>query len=106
MPRNTRFGDYIKGDDSRQKLMAQRFVNEETLSSTEKYLEIAKKADLSPVTMATAWSMHWDFVASTIVGVRNVDQLEEIFSAFEVRLSDEILKECDEVHQQHKYPMG
>ena len=106
MPRNTRFGDYIKGDDSRQKLMAQRFVNEETLSSTEKYLEIAKKADLSPVTMATAWSMHWDFVASTIVGVRNVDQLKEIFSAFEVRLSDEILKECDEVHQQHKYPMG
>ena len=106
MPDNTRFGDYIKGGDSRQKLMAQRFVNEETLSSTEKYLEIAKKADLNPVTMATAWSMHWDFVASTIVGVRNVNQLDEIFSAFEVRLTDEILKECDEVHQQHKYPMG
>ena len=106
MPSNTRFGDYIKGGDSRQKLMAQRFVNQETLSSTEKYLGIAKKADLSPVALATAWSMHWDFVASTIVGVRNVDQLDEIFSAFEVRLTDEILKECDEVHQQHKYPMG
>ena len=106
MPSETRFGDYMREGDSRQKLMAQRFVNQETLSSTEKYLEISKKAGLSPVTMATAWSMHWDFVASTIVGVRNVGQLDEIFSAFDVRLTDELLKECDEVHQQYKYPMG
>ena len=106
MPSETRFGDYMREGDSRQKLMAQRFVNQETLSSTEQYLEISKKAGLSPVTMATAWSMHWDFVASTIVGVRNVGQLGEIFSAFDVRLTDELLKECDEVHQQYKYPMG
>ena len=106
MPSETRFGDYMREGDSRQKLMAQRFVNQETLSSTEKYLGISKKAGLSPVTMAVAWSMHWDFVASTIVGVRNVGQLDEIFSAFDVRLTDELLKECDEVHQQYKYPMG
>jgi len=106
MPSETRFGDYMREGDSRQKLMAQRFVNQETLSSTEQYLEISKKAGLSPVTMATAWSMHWDFVASTIVGVRNVGQLDEIFSAFDIRLTDELLKECDEVHQQYKYPMG
>ncbi len=106
MPSKTRFGDYMREGDSRQKLMAQRFVNQETLSSTEKYLEISKKAGLNPVTMATAWSMHWDFVASTIVGVRNVGQLDEIFSAFDIRLTDELLKECDEVHQQYKYPMG
>ena len=106
MPSETRFGDYMREGDSRQKLMAQRFVNQETLSSTEKYLGISKKAGLSPVTMAVAWSMHWDFVASTIVGVRNVGQLDEIFSAFDVRLTDELLKECDEVHKQYKYPMG
>ena len=106
MPSETRFGDYMRGSDSRQKLMAQRFVNEETMSSTEKCLEISKKAGLSPVTMATAWSMHWDFVASTIVGVRNVAQLDEIFSALDVKFTDELLEECDEVHQQHKYPMG
>ena len=96
----------MREGDSRQKLMAQRFVNQETLSSTEKYLEISKKAGLSPVTMATAWSMYWDFVASTIVGVRNVGQLDDIFSAFDVRLTDELLKECDEVHQQYNYPKG
>jgi len=106
MPKNTRFGDYVEGGDPRQKLMAQRFVNEGTLMATEKYLQIAKKIDISPVTLATAWSMHWDFVASTIVGVRNVDQLDDIFAALEVRLNDETLEECDAVHKQHLYPMG
>ena len=106
MPIDTRFGEYIKGGDSRQKIMAQRFVNESTLASTEKYLEIAEKVGISPVTLATAWSMHWDFVASTIVGVRNASQLDEIFAAFEVKLNDEVLKECDGIHQQYLYPMG
>ena len=106
MPKNTRFGDYVEGGDPRQKLMAQRFVNEGTLMATEKYLQIAKKIDISPVTLATAWSMHWDFVASTIVGVRNVDQLDDIFAALEVRLNEETLEECDAVHKQHLYPMG
>ena len=106
MPTNTRFGDYMKGGDARQKIMAQRFINEGTIASTGKYLEIAKKMGIDPVTLATAWSMHWDFVASTIVGVRNVDQLDEIFAALEVKLSRDVLKECDEVHQQYLYPMG
>ena len=50
--------------------------------------------------------MHWDFVASTIVGVRNVDQLDDIFAALEVRLNEETLEECDAVHKQQLYPMG
>jgi aryl-alcohol dehydrogenase-like predicted oxidoreductase len=105
-PENTRFGDYMRDTNPRQKMMADRFVNEGTLASTEKYLEIAKRNEMSPVTLATAWSMHWDFVASTIIGARTVDQLDEAFAALDLSLSDEIIKECDEVHQQHLYPMG
>ncbi len=86
--------------------MSERFVNEKTLASTEKYRAIAKSAELSPVTLATAWSMHWDFVASTIIGARSADQLDEAFAALDLSLSEEILKECDEVHQQYLYPMG
>ena len=105
-PVNSRFSDYVKDSNSRQAKMANRFVNERTLASTEKYLEIAKRADISPVTLAVAWSMHWDFVASTIIGARTVDQLGEAFAALDFSLSDEIIEECDEVHQQHLYPMG
>jgi len=105
-PVNSRFSDYVKVSNSRQAKMANRFVNERTLASTEKYLEIAKRADISPVTLAVAWSMHWDFVASTIIGARTVDQLGEVFAALDFSLSDAIIEECDEVHQQHLYPMG
>lgn len=106
LPVNSRFSDYVKGSNSRQAEMANRFVNERTLASTEKYIKIAKRADISPVTLAVAWSMHWDFVASTIIGARTVDQLGEAFAALDFSLSDEIIEECDEVHQQHLYPMG
>lgn len=106
LPVNSRFSDYVKGSNSRQAEMANRFVNERTLASTEKYIKIAKRADISPVTLAVAWSMHWDFVASTIIGARTVDQLGEVFAALDFSLSDEIIEECDEVHQQHLYPMG
>jgi len=86
--------------------MSKRFVNKDTLASTEKYLEIAKKASLSPVTLATAWSMHFDFVASTIIGARSADQLDEALASLEVSLSKDILSECNEVHNQIPYPMG
>ena len=105
-PANTRFGEYTHDSNPRQRAMAARFVNEGTLASTAKYVEIAKQAGMSPVTLATAWSMQFDFVASTIIGARSADQLDESLAALDVKLSDEILSKCDEVHQQIPYPMG
>jgi aryl-alcohol dehydrogenase-like predicted oxidoreductase len=61
---------------------------------------------MSPVTLATAWSMNFDYVASTMIGARTADQLEESLAALEVSLSDELMQRCDEVHKQHPYPMG
>ncbi len=106
IPKNCRFGDYSSDSSPRQKAMASRFVNDGTLASTAKYIEIAKEAGMSPVTLATAWSMNFDFVASTIIGARTADQLEESLAALDVKLSDELMKQCDEVHKQILYPMG
>ena len=86
--------------------MADRFVNEATLAATAQFLDIAKQAGMSPVTLATAWSMNFDFVASTIIGARTADQLEASLAALDVNLSDEVMKQCDEVHKQIPYPMG
>lgn len=105
IPKDSRFADY-KSADPRRKAMYSRFVNEGTLESTAKYLEIAKEAGMSPVTLATAWSMNFDFVASTIIGARTAEQLDESFAALEITLSDEIMKKCEEVHKEHLYPMG
>ena len=105
VPINSRFGEYSDAD-ARQRAMASRFVNEGTLASTAKYMEIAKEAGVSPVTLATAWSMNFDFVASTIIGARTADQLKDSLAALDVKLSDETMKQCDEVHKQILYPMG
>ena len=104
-PENARFSDY-RNADSRQKMMAARFVNEGTLASTERYLEIAREAGMSPVTLATAWSMNFDFVASTIIGARTAEQLDDSLAALDVVLDKSVMEQCDEVHQKHLYPMG
>ena len=106
MPKNCRFGDYHHAENPRQKAMAARFVNERTLASTERYLEIAQEAGMSPVTLATAWSMDFDFVASTIIGARSANQLDESLAALDVVVSKEIKEACDLVHKQILYPMG
>mgnify|MGYP003589650388 FL=1 len=102
----TRFGEYLHASETRLKAMYGRFVNEKTLGATAKYLEIAKRYELSPVTLAVAWSMHFDFVASTIIGARHASQLEESFKAFETKLSPEILREIEAVQKEILYPMG
>ena len=101
-----RFSDYLRSPNARQRLMAQRFMNDKTLASTQKYLKIAADFGLDPVTMATAWSKQFDFVASTIIGATNAEQLDATLAAMDLTLSEEILKACDKVHEEILYPMG
>jgi len=56
--------------------------------------------------MAIVWSKQFDFVASTIIGARKVEQLDDSLAAMDLELSQEILKECDKVHEEILYPMG
>ena len=101
-----RFTDYLNSPNVRQKSMATRFLNEKTLASTEKYIAIAKEAGIHPVTLATAWSKQFDFVASTIIGATSAEQLDPIFEAMDMTLDNEVLKACDKVHDEILYPMG
>lgn len=101
-----RFADYIQSPNKRQRLMAARFLNEKTLASTAQYIEIAKAAGIHPVTLATAWSKQFDFVASTIIGATSAEQLEPILKAMDLTLSKEVLQACDKVHEGILYPMG
>ena len=101
-----RFATYLKSPNQRQRLMAQRFMNDKTLASTQKYLKIAADAGLHPVTLATAWSKQFDFVASTIIGTTDAGQLDASLAAMNLTLSDEILRACDKVHAEILYPMG
>ncbi len=44
------------------------------------------------------------FVTSNIIGATNLKQLEENIKSIEIKLSDEIIKEINEVHQLYPNP--
>lgn len=104
-PDNSRFSKYLELG-GRQAVMAERFVNDKSIAATTAFMAIAAEAGLTPVTLATAWSKQHDFVASTIVGATRTDQLDDIFAAADVTLSDETLKKINSVSRDIMYPMG
>ncbi len=86
--------------------MANRFVNDKTIEASKRYVEIAKEYGISPVTLAVAYSKHFDFVASTIIGARELNQLDESFAALDFKIDDELLKRIEEIQKDILYPMG
>jgi aryl-alcohol dehydrogenase-like predicted oxidoreductase len=104
-PEGARFSAYL-AMGGRQAVMAQRFVNEKSLASTERFAAIGAEIGASPVTLATAWSKQHDFVASTIVGATHVDQLPDIFAAADLVLDEAVMSKINEVSKAILYPMG
>ncbi len=104
-PEGARFSSYIKLG-GRQAVMARRFVNEKSLTATERYMAIAAEAGMAPVTLATAWSKQHDFVASTIVGATREDQMDDILAAMDLTLSQDVLDAINKVSKDILYPMG
>lgn len=105
MPEGARFSRYI-AMGGRQAIMGHRFLNQQSLASTERFLALAQEAGLDPVTFAVAWSKQHDFVASTIVGVSADDQLDPILAAADLVLPDDVMKAVDKVSREIRYPMG
>jgi aryl-alcohol dehydrogenase-like predicted oxidoreductase len=102
----SRFNSYLASSDQRIRAMAGRFLNEKTLAATARYSEIAEEIGISSATLAVAWSKQFDFVASTIIGVTSVEQLDDSLAAIDLKLSDDVLRKCDAVHNAILYPMG
>lgn len=106
LPAGARFTAYKHSSIKRQQAQAMRFLNDKTVLSTRRYMEIAQKYGLNVTTMATAWSKQHAFVASTIIGATKASQLDDTLAAMDLKLSDEVMRELDRVHQEILYPMG
>lgn len=104
-PAGARFSLY-RDSGPRQQQMARRFVNEKSLATTAELLTLARELNITPATLATAWSKQHDFVASTIIGANTREQLEEILPAADVILPPEILARIDEITARYPYPLG
>ncbi len=105
-PPEARFTKYLDDRNPRIRAQATKYLNDKTLEATALYMEVAQAAGMSITTLAAAWSIHHDFVASAIVGATSVDQLDETLAALDVELDNEILRACDGINEAILYPMG
>jgi len=104
-PAGARFTNY-KDAHPRTAAMTRRFVNEKTLGSTARFMEIAAQAGMSSTTLAVAWTLTKDFVGSTIVGATAVEQLPDLLRGGDVELPADVVKACEQVTREILYPMG
>ncbi len=95
-------GKYLGGrlpEKSRIKLFPNysRYSNPQALALTEKYKEMADRHGMSLTHLSLAFVNQRPFVTSNIIGATTMDQLKENISSIEVTLSEEMLREIDEI---------
>ncbi|MCM8570964.1 NADP(H)-dependent aldo-keto reductase [Gramella jeungdoensis] len=96
-------GKHLNGiqKNSRLDLFPQykRYSNDEAVEATRSYKDLADKHGLSLTHLALAFVNQQPFVTSNIIGATSMDQLKENIDSIDVELSEEILKEIDEIHK-------
>jgi aryl-alcohol dehydrogenase-like predicted oxidoreductase len=68
------------------------------------YIEVARKHWLDPAQMAIAFAVSRPFVTSTIIGATSMDQLRTDIAAAELKLSDDVLADIEQVHLDYPNP--
>lgn len=103
-PEPARFSLY-RQDPNRGEMMSKRFVNENTLETQRRIAELAREAGTTAATFAIAWTLTRDFVGSSLIGARTLEQAQELLAAADLKLSQEALAACDKISRDIRYPM-
>ena len=82
----------------------QRWGRPEALVAAKRYNQLARDNGLTPTALALAFCYHKWQVGSTIIGVRTMAQLEEDLNAWDLKLSDDVLKEIDAIRWELRDP--
>ena len=94
-------GGRIARYDSMRK---QRWGRPEALVAARRYNQLARDNGMTPTQMALAFCYHRWSVASTIIGVTSVAQLNEDLAAWSTQLSPEVLKAIDDIRWELRDP--
>ena len=79
-------------------------VGEQVDNATQKYVDIANRHNLDPCQMALAFVNTRPFVSSTLIGATTMQQLKSNIDSISVGLSDEVLKEINQVRREYPIP--
>jgi aryl-alcohol dehydrogenase-like predicted oxidoreductase len=82
----------------------QRWARDEALVAAREYNALARRHGLTPTQLALAFCYSNWRVASTIIGVTSIAQLEEDVAAWSVELSPSLLAEIDAIRWRHRDP--
>jgi aryl-alcohol dehydrogenase-like predicted oxidoreductase len=82
----------------------QRWGRPDALAAARRYNQLARDHGLTPAKMALAWCYTKWQVASTIIGVTSVAQLDEDLDAWGTKLSPELLAEIDKIRWEMRDP--
>ncbi len=97
-------GKYIgnkKPKNSRYTIWPTRFNRHHTKRgevAIKAYFDLANKYGIKPSTFANSFVNDRPFVTSNIIGATSMDQLKENIDSIKITLSDEILKEIENIH--------
>ncbi len=103
-------GKYRNGDmpdGSRMRLYSDRFPRYKTanaINAVEKYYKISKKHNLNLAQMSLKFCELQPFITSVIIGATSMEQLKTDIESVNVNLSDEVIKEINEVQKIYPNP--
>jgi len=87
-----------------ERMKQQRWGRPAALAAARRYNALAREHGLAPTRMALAWCYTNWRVASTIIGVTSVEQLDENLDAWGTVLGPELLKAIDEIRLEMRDP--
>lgn len=87
-----------------ERMKNQRWGRAASLDAARRYNELARAHGLSPTQLALAFCYRSWRVASTIIGVTTLAQLDENLDAWNVQLPDELLAACDAIRLELRDP--
>jgi aryl-alcohol dehydrogenase-like predicted oxidoreductase len=87
-----------------ERMRTQRWGRPEALAAARRYNALAREHGLTPTRMALAWCYTNWRVASTIIGVTSLAQLDENVEAWGTTLTPELLAKIDQVRWQLRDP--
>ena len=87
-----------------ESVQKQRWGRADALAAARRYNALARQHGLTPVQMALAFCYTKWQVASTIIGVTSVAQLDEDLNAWGTQLSSELLAEIDKIRWEMRDP--
>ncbi len=81
-----------------------RYSDDSTIEAVKKYVTLAKDHNLSPTQLSLAFVNTRPFVTSNIIGATKMDQLKENIESIEIKLTDQIIEQIEEIHKSNPNP--